>query len=100
MTDKIVSKPDYATAIITLKGEPKVIENAFQKFFDDIQFKWNDRIGGDFLKLETYTVATLPPVPLLPTIGLIGVSDETGGPTLAFSNGVNWLRTLDNAIVS
>ncbi|MCP4612093.1 MAG: hypothetical protein GY845_25630 [Planctomycetes bacterium] len=46
----------------------------------------------------TYTVATLPGVG--GGGGLIYVSDETGGATLAFSDGTNWRRVQDRAIVS
>ena len=31
---------------------------------------------------------------------MIYVSDESGGATLAFSDGVNWRRTSDRAIIS
>lgn len=31
---------------------------------------------------------------------LIYVSNESGGPTIAFSDGTNWRRVIDNAIVS
>jgi hypothetical protein len=51
------------------------------------------------LLLETYTVATLPTASLW-TQGLIYVSDETGGATIAFSDGTNWRRVQDRAIVS
>lgn len=44
------------------------------------------------------TVATLPSVTKVPR--LIYVSDETGGATLAFSDGTNWRRVQDRAIVS
>ncbi len=30
----------------------------------------------------------------------IYVTDETGGATLAYSNGTDWLRVYDNAVVS
>lgn len=46
-----------------------------------------------------YTVATLPAVATY-TASLIYVSDETGGPTMAFSDGTNWRRVQDYAIVS
>jgi len=46
-----------------------------------------------------FTVATLPAVSGS-TGHIIYVSDESGGATLAFSNGVNWLRVQDRAIVS
>lgn len=51
------------------------------------------------LVLETYTVSTLPTASDY-TQGLIYVSDETGGATVAFSDGTNWRRVQDRAIVS
>ncbi len=47
--------------------------------------------------MASYTVATLPTVV---TGGLIYVSDESGGAVLAFSDGTNWRRVTDRAIVS
>ena len=44
-----------------------------------------------------FTVAGLPSVS---TGGLIYVSDETSGATMAFSDGTNWRRVQDRAIVS
>jgi len=49
-------------------------------------------------EVPTYTVATLPAVGS--GGGIIRVSDEIGGDTLAFSNGSNWVRTSDLATVS
>jgi hypothetical protein len=51
------------------------------------------------LKLATYTVATVPAAADW-TGALIYVSDETGGATVAYSNGTNWLRVYDAATVS
>ena len=51
------------------------------------------------LKLASYTVATVPTASLY-TDGLIAVSDETGGYTVAFSDGTNWRRVQDRAIVA
>lgn len=51
------------------------------------------------LVLETYTVATVPTASSW-TQGLIYVSDETGGATVAFSDGTNWRRVQDRVIVS
>jgi hypothetical protein len=54
-------------------------------------------------KLQTYTVATLPPN-VSGTLGtkgaMIYVSNESGGAVTAFSDGTNWRRTTDRAIVS
>ena len=51
------------------------------------------------LPLKTYTVATLPTASLWDDC-LITVSDEAGGYTMAFSDGTNWRRMTDRAIVS
>lgn len=54
-------------------------------------------IGG-VAYLESYTVATVPSAATAG--GLIYVSDEAGGATLAFSDGTNWRRVQDRAIIS
>lgn len=51
------------------------------------------------LPLMTYTVATLPTASLFAD-SLITVSNEAGGYTVAFSDGTNWRRVQDRAIVS
>lgn len=50
------------------------------------------------LIVPTYTVATLPSATTPAQI--IYVSDETDGAVLAFSDGTNWLRVTDRAVVS
>lgn len=47
----------------------------------------------------TYTVSTLPAAATYPR-GVIYVSNETGGATLAFSDGTNWRRVQDRNVVS
>lgn len=51
------------------------------------------------LLLKSYTVATLPTASLW-TGGIIYVTDETGGAQPAFSDGTNWRRFTDRAVVS
>lgn len=51
------------------------------------------------LVLPTYTVAGVPSAATYAR-GLIYVSNETGGATVAFSDGTNWRRAQDRAIVS
>lgn len=51
------------------------------------------------LILKSYTVAGVPAASAW-TSGLIYVSDETGGATLAFSDGTNWRRVQDRSVVS
>lgn len=48
---------------------------------------------------KTYTVSTVPTASSYPR-GVIYVSNETGGATLAFSDGTNWRRVQDRAVVS
>ena len=51
------------------------------------------------VQLKTYTVATLPSAASYPR-GVIFVSNESGGATIAFSDATNWRRVQDRAIVS
>ena len=48
---------------------------------------------------KSYTVLTLPTAATYPR-GVIYVSNEAGGATLAFSDGTNWRRVQDRAVVS
>ena len=52
------------------------------------------------VRLGSATVATLPSAAATGAGGLIFVSDETGGPVLAFSDGSAWRRCTDRAVVS
>lgn len=54
----------------------------------------------DQVKPGSYTVATLPSVSDPGAGSIIYVSDETGGAILAFSDGTNFRRVTDRAIVS
>lgn len=55
--------------------------------------------AGAIVILPTYTVVGVPAA-ASNTRGLIYVSNETGGATVAFSDGTNWRRVQDRAIVS
>lgn len=55
--------------------------------------------GQDPFVLKTYTVAELPAASNF-TANIIYVSDESGGAVPAFSDGTNWRRVTDRAIVS
>ena len=50
------------------------------------------------MQAPVYTVATLPSA--APAGRIIYVSNETGGAVLAFSDGTDWRRVTDRAIVS
>lgn len=49
--------------------------------------------------VPTYTVATLPAASSNPRV-MVYCSNESGGATIAFSDGTNWRRVQDRAIVS
>lgn len=51
------------------------------------------------INLASYTVATVPTASDF-TGSIIYVSDETGGATPAFSDGTDWRRTADRAVIS
>lgn len=51
------------------------------------------------VRLAEYTVAALPSAALWRS-GLVNVSNETGGYVTAFSDGTNWRRVTDRAVVS
>jgi len=96
MTDEIVTKPDLGSPIG--QGDPLIPSDLYQNFYDDLEQKLNESLFGNQVELSSYTVLTLPTVTTKP--GLIFVSDETGGEVMAFSDGTNWLRCTDRAIVS
>jgi hypothetical protein len=81
--------PAQTTKLITSAEKQTMSTPWWQYFFEKA-------VGG--LEAGTYTVATLPPAT---TVGrIVYVSNEAGGAVLAFSDGVNWLRVTDRAIVS
>lgn len=62
------------------------------------------RLGAGPLLLQGYSVNSLPDANEWGSSNefssLIYIHDETGGATLAFSDGTNWRRVQDRAIVS
>jgi len=70
--------------------------NSLQRLVNALYYLW-----AYITNNHVYTVATVPPASKWgPSNKIIYVSDETGGPCLAFSNGTNWLRVRDNVIIS
>lgn len=56
-------------------------------------------VTGAALPLPAYTVAAVPDAATY-AYGLIFVTDETGGATVAFSDGAAWRRVQDRAVIS
>ncbi len=93
MTD-LVAKPAHGQ---TLVFDGKAAD-VLQLWFDELEGVLNANLLGDRVQLASFTVATLPPAD--PEAGLIFVSDETGGAVPAFSDGTDWRRVTDRAIVA
>lgn len=49
-------------------------------------------------QLPRYTVATVPSA--APASQIAYITDEAGGATVAFSDGTNWRRVQDRAVIS
>lgn len=94
----ITSKPDWGVSLIVQEGAVARAEDVLQLYFDDIEQRLNDNLLGAQVQLTSYTVATLPDASNAG--GMIFVSDETGGTVPAFSDGSDWRRMTDRAVVS
>ena len=91
---KILSNPSHGDTLVNDADEATPV---LQLYLDEITERLNTLLG-DRIPLESYTVAGVPPVS--EGIGVIFVSDESAGATMAFSDGTNWRRTSDRAIIS
>jgi len=80
-----------------LLGSSGVLSTLWMKWFDLLVRQANDPVVNS-LQLKSYTVSTLPSASVAGM--MIYVSNETGGAVLAFSDGTNWRRCSDRAIVS
>lgn len=89
----------------------KLILDPPPTYVEEFNHIWRTWFSNFFKRVDTgpflirgYTVASAPS-PAEWSDGteytsLIYVSDETGGATLAFSDGTNWRRVQDRAIIS
>jgi len=75
---------------ITEKGIPTA---QFQALLESIELAINNLVAPSF------TVAAVPD-PTQSESRMIYVSDEVGGATIAFSDGISWRRTQDRAVIS
>lgn len=76
----------------------QMARDAFTRLNDLINRTGGER-GEALGPLPSYTVATLPSAANNPR-ALIYVSNESGGATVAFSDGAAWRRVQDRAVVS
>ncbi len=92
---EIVSKPD-AGAILIKDGRATPV---FQRFLDDFVLKANGNLLGQSVIHPEYSVENAPE-PSDNDNGVIIVSDEVGGRTLATSDGVFWRRVKDGIAIT
>lgn len=52
------------------------------------------------VRVKSYAKAALPSASTTGAGAILYVADEAGGPVIAFSDGTNWRRTTDRAVVS
>lgn len=90
---------DGSTIGKTPNGDPVKVDLEYQNYFQENARKLNERVLGDAVILEEYTVATVPTASDYPN-GVIIVSNEVDGRTIATSDGTNWRRVKDGAIIS
>lgn len=85
----------------TVLGLTSSLRNLFQSLsleLSDHARRINSALVPDGTEgFRSYTVATLP---AQQEGALIYVSNEAGGKTMAFSDGTNWRRVQDRAVVS
>ena len=124
----INTKPDHGVPLMRIEGEDGRATHELQTYLDDLEISNNDLVSeverleglidanttainnnvsdiselnavvlGTAILMPVYTVATLPAVG---THGLIHVSDETGGPVAAYSDGTDWRRASDGLVVA
>lgn len=88
---RFINNAGNATPVLEVQGGGvdvfKVQANGYSTF------------GGP-ARLKSYTVSTVPNAAAAAAAALIYVSDESGGAVPAFSDGTNWRRCSDRAIIS
>lgn len=96
----IASKPIHGETIGFTEHSDRVEATPeLQAYLDDIEQRLNSMLLGASVRLPVYTVATVPDASAW-NGSWIHVSDETGGAVPAFSDGTNWRRCTDRAVVS
>ena len=93
---KLVSIPEHGDTIV---DENKLASPVMRQFITELELKLNGAVLGDATQLQSYEVATVPDAAQW-AAAMIFVSDETGGAIPAFSDGTNWRRTTDRAVIA
>lgn len=111
MSHKLPTSPNISVpkSTVDLRGVEVYLNLLYRdliRILSELSFHLNQSLdvsGHDAmtgpLTLATYTVATVPAA-ADHTGAIIYVSNETGGAVPAFSDGTNWRRVTDRAIIS
>lgn len=105
MADKVSYPVNLPASFIqqSLTGIQGALRNIFQSVsleMSDHARRLNSALIPDGTEgFRSFTVATLPSASA-GARAIIYVSDETGGATMAFSDGTNWRRFSDRNVVS
>ena len=102
MADKITTNPQRSEPVVNKDGLPT--DQAIE-WNDDIELALNENLLGVAVQFRSYTVAQLtgatPEIPAsLYLDKAVIVSNESGGRTLATSDGTNWKRVADGNNIS
>jgi hypothetical protein len=119
MTDRPDMYPDYALDDILdpISGQPNVIEPPtikkqqgwlFKEHAEKPWMNWIHRYTRNWIaylderlnKPESYTIGTLPSAASVGAGAFAYVTNDIDGAVPAFSDGTNWRRVTDRAIVS
>ncbi len=96
---EIVSNPNWGDDLI-VEGRATPV---FQAYLDEITLQLNGNLLGNAVVFQAYAVADVPDATIYTTdtgFGVIIVTDEVGGRTLATSDGADWRRVSDGAVIS
>lgn len=94
---------DAAAAALTLEdytGTPVATVTSGTFAVSGVSTATGNIVAGAALKSGSYTVATVPSAAAAGNGALIYVSNEAGGAVHAFSDGTNWRRATDRAVIS
>lgn len=96
----ITSKPDHGEKIIL--GD--IASGRLQLFMDDLEERLNDFLLGAAVRIPVYAKASLPDAAenfqADVFSSLIYVKDDAGGAIPAFTDGTNWRRVTDRAVIA
>jgi len=102
MADPITTNPQRSEPMVDKEG---LATDQLVEWFDDLELSLNENLLGTVVTFKSYLVAQLtgatPQVPATNFLdGAVIVKDEIGGRTIATSDGTNWRRVSDGAIIS